>query len=159
MKRVLSVVAFLLLACEDPVHADKVDALGPEPGPYEKGPLHRAGQPCTVCHGGKGPGGPTFDIAGTVFLSPSVTQGVWGAKVVLYDKHGNQDAYVTNEVGTFFAEEGHLTLDFPLWVAIEANGKRVRMQTPIFRETACAACHADPAGPSSVGHVYLEETP
>jgi hypothetical protein len=152
-------VALLLVACEDPVHDDKVDALGPEPGPYPQGPLHRAGQPCTVCHGGKGPGDPTFDLAGTVFRTPNDRQGVVGAKVVLYDREGNTDAYFTNDVGTFIAEEGDLTLDFPLWVAIEADGKRVRMETPIFRETACGACHADPTSPSSVGHVYLEESP
>lgn len=147
------------VACEDPVHDERVDALGPEPGPYPQGPLHRAGQPCTVCHGGKGPGSPTFDLAGTVFVSKNDRRGLVGAKVILYDQFGNTDAYFTNEVGTFIADEGFLSLDFPLWVALELNGERVRMKTPIFRETACGTCHADPASQDSVGHVYFEDAP
>jgi len=158
VKRWLCLLLFSM-GCQDPVHSDKVSALGPEPGPYRPGPLHRAGQPCTVCHGGKGPGKPQFDLAGTVFFSQLDQVGLSSAKVVIYDQSGNTEAYYTNDVGTFVAGDGELGLDFPLWVAIEANGKRVRMETPIFRARSCAECHADPQSQHSVGHVYLESAP
>lgn len=158
MKRWLFLLVWLM-GCEDPVHDDKVSALGPEPGPYETGPLHRAGEPCTVCHGGEGPADPEFDLAGTVFLNQGDLMGLPGARVVVYDQVGNSEAYYTNDVGTFVAPADELGLSFPLWVAIEANGKRVRMETPIFRARSCAECHMDPRDQSSMGHVYLEASP
>jgi hypothetical protein len=35
----------------DPVHQAEVDALGGEVQGVSQGEYHRAGQPCTVCHG------------------------------------------------------------------------------------------------------------
>jgi hypothetical protein len=100
-----------------------------------------------------------FDIAGTVFQSESDLVGLRGARVLLYDQQGNSEAYYSNDVGNFIAPEGELGLSFPLWVAIEANDKRVEMRTPIFRATSCAECHSDPRSRDSVGHVYLEPAP
>jgi hypothetical protein len=56
----------------DPIlDADKA-ALGPEDPNVPEGPLHRAGQPCAVCHrdGGEDP---TFVFAGTVYRDPVET--------------------------------------------------------------------------------------
>ncbi len=63
----------------------------------------------------------------------------------------------TNEVGTFFLEEGALELEFPLWVRLEYGDERRCMKTPIRRERSCAACHFDPAGPSRTFRVYLRD--
>ena len=151
-------VALGLIACESPVHDAQVDALGPEAPGVSPGPTHRPGQPCTVCHGGKGPGSPQFDMAGTVFARADDREGVAGATVWLTEKSGKGVGLFTNEVGNFYTVEGELGLEFPLWTSVEYDGATVEMRTPIFRARACAECHSDPIGQSSVGHVYFYPT-
>jgi hypothetical protein len=29
------------------------------------------------------------------------------------------------------------------------------MESPIYRDGSCAACHTDPLGPASAGHIFL----
>jgi hypothetical protein len=149
---------FAIAGCRDPVHDDEVDALGPEVEGVPQGPEHRPGQPCTVCHGGKGPGSPTFDLAGTVFAYPDSPAPREGALVRVVDGSGAEAAAYTNRVGTFYWTEHQLGLGFPLWVSIEYCGQRVEMKTPIFRETACASCHRGEST-DSVAQVYFEKTP
>ncbi|MBK7586388.1 MAG: hypothetical protein IPI67_40145 [Myxococcales bacterium] len=157
MRRAVGLLFLLASACQDPVHSAKVDALGPEPGPDGPGPFHRPGQPCTVCHGGLGPGKPEFELAGTVFESPDSVTGVDGVRVFLMDKHGNTDSLWSNWVGNFFATAGELTVQRPFWVRLESGDHTIEMKTPVERATACAECHSDPASQSSAGHVYLYE--
>jgi hypothetical protein len=159
--RVASVVlaAALLPGCFDPVHDERVDALGPEAPGVERGPWHRPGQPCTVCHGGKGPGSPTFDLAGTAFERPGDRVPLVGGTIRLVDGAGRSLAVDTNEAGNFWVSESELTLSFPLWVSVEYGATVIEMRTPIFRARSCADCHADPPGPSSAGHVYLRDEP
>lgn len=161
MRRLLA-LAFLCMqvaACEDPALRAKADSLGPDPGPYEDGPLHRAGQPCTWCHSSGGGRNPHFDLAGTVYGHWDKSDGLWGATVRLFDQHGAQQTVTSNEVGTFFLGEGELTLEFPLWVQVEYGGTITSMKTPIMRERSCSACHLDPAGPGSPGHVFFHKPP
>jgi hypothetical protein len=94
-----------------------------------------------------------------VYARPGSNEALGGVQVHLFDQTGKQQTLVSNEVGTFFFVEGDLTLDFPLWVKLEYQGEVIAMKTPIFREASCAACHLDPASPSTVGHVYLWEDP
>jgi hypothetical protein len=148
-----------LLGCFDPVHSDRVEALGPEVPGVPTGPFHRPGQPCTVCHGGKGPGSPTFDLAGTVFELKDQTAPAFGATVRLVDSQGSSYAAGTNEAGNFWIPESELALGFPIWVSVEFSGTSIEMKTPIFRARSCAECHGDPPGPSAVGHVYATEAP
>jgi hypothetical protein len=154
-----TLAAALLIGCFDPVHDDRVDALGPEAAGVPQGPLHRPGQPCTVCHGGKGPGSPTFDLAGTAFERKDQLTPLAGGTILLVDSQGLSLALGTNEAGNFWVSESELGLSFPFWAAVEQGGERIEMKTPIFRARSCADCHADPAGPSSAGHVYLRATP
>ncbi len=148
------VMAGLLLGCFDPVHSDDVDALGPEAAGVPQGPLHRPGQPCTVCHGGDGPGSPTFDLAGTVFELKEQSIGAFGASVLLIDSLGSTQAAGTNEAGNFWIPESELTLGFPIWASVEFAGATIEMRTPIYRARSCGECHGDPPSPSAVGHVY-----
>jgi hypothetical protein len=150
-------VLALLAGCRDAVHDDAVDALGPEPG-VEQGPLHRPGQPCTVCHGGDGPGSPTFDLAGTVFAFADSPEPLPGATVHLIDGAGRRSAAGTNAAGNFYWLEGKLPLEFPLWPSVEHCGRVVEMKTPIFRATACADCHRT-ASASGVAQVFFAQTP
>ena len=155
---VCGMLGLVAVSCRDPVHDDAVDALGPEAPDVEQGPLHRPGQPCTACHGGDGPGGPTFDLAGTVYAFPGAPNPLPGGIVRVVDGSGRSSAVQTNEVGTFYWLEGQLDLEFPIWASVEFCGRVVEMKTPIFRERSCANCHSGP-GPSSVEHVYFAESP
>ncbi|HEY6562347.1 MAG TPA: hypothetical protein VI072_34000 [Polyangiaceae bacterium] len=153
------VAAALSAGCFDPVHDERVEALGPEAPGVDQGPLHRPGQPCTVCHGGKGPGSPTFDLAGTVFERADALDPLVGATVRIVDGQGRSLVVGTNEAGNFWVAESELRLGFPLWVTLEFGEELVEMRTPIFRARSCAECHADPASSSSAGHVYLRAQP
>lgn len=161
MKRLLSICALagVLTACEDPVLTERARSLGPDPGPYEEGPNHRAGFPCTWCHQKGSLSRPYFDLGGTVYARASSDEPLPGARVVLFDRHGKNQTLVSNQVGNFFLEEGALELEFPLWVKLEYQGEVTAMQTPIFRERSCAACHMDPANSKRAGRVYLWEDP
>lgn len=158
----LTVAAALTLAsaCKDPVLEARVEALGPDTGPYPAGPNHRAGAPCTLCHMEGSAASSPFDLGGTVYARVSPKQGLGGVKVRLFDNEGDELGVVTNEVGNFFLRKGELgPIDFPIWVELEYQGEVTAMQAPIFRERSCASCHTDPAGPTSPGHVYFREEP
>lgn len=150
-------LALCASACRDPALDAKAEALGPDYGPYEEGPLHRAGFPCTYCHAKGGKTGPHFDLAGTVYEKKDSPDGLPGVTVRLFDAKGRQQTVGTNEVGTFFLEEDELELEFPLWVRLEYGDEKRCMKTPIHRERSCAACHFDPAGPSRTFRVYLRD--
>jgi len=152
-------VLLLATACEDPVLRAKAESLGPDQGPYEEGPLHRAGDPCNWCHAKGGVAHPYFDIAGTIYTRKSSPEALPGALIHLFDRKGKQVTLQSNGTGNFFMGEGELSLDFPLWVAVERDGKTTKMIAPIFRERSCSACHLDPASSTSAGRVYLWEDP
>jgi hypothetical protein len=152
-------VLMLATACEDPVLSAKADSLGRDQGPYEAGPLHRAGDPCGWCHAKGGKAHPYFDVAGTIYAHQSSSEALPGALIHLFDRHGKQVTLQSNQTGNFFAGEGELGLEFPLWVAVERDGKTTKMITPIFRERSCSACHLEPQSPSSAGRVFLWEDP
>ena len=62
------VLVHLSTSCSlDPVHDGQVSALGAEDSSIPVGEYHRAGQPCTVCHGGEGPAKEVFSVAGTIY--------------------------------------------------------------------------------------------
>ena len=85
-------------------------ALGPEAPNVPKGPLHRAGQPCAVCHrdGGEDP---TFVFAGTVYRDPVEKIAVADAKVVLTDAAGHTFMTTTNCVGNFYVKTSEFSAD------------------------------------------------
>jgi hypothetical protein len=57
----------------------EADALGPDPSGLDEGPLHRAGFPCTRCHGEAWwQEDPVFELAGTVYRQSGDTRGLDG---------------------------------------------------------------------------------
>lgn len=152
------IVAALAGAC-DPVHDDAVEALGGEAPGVDQGPLHRPGQPCLVCHGGKGPGSPTFSVAGTVYRTRSDRTPVAGAVVTITDANGAQRAYATNEAGNFYVPASEWAPPFPLRAAVSYGGATIEMKTRISGDGSCAGCHVDPPSRDSVGHVFAIEEP
>jgi hypothetical protein len=146
----------LLLAACDPVHDDAVDALGGETRGVKKGPLHRPGQPCLVCHDGS-PGSPEeFSVAGTVFLQPSGTEPVDHARVELVGADGAKFELESNAAGNFYVSPDRYRPEFPLEVQVHYQGQTATMHSTIGREGSCAGCHSDPPGPDSPGHVYIQ---
>ena len=161
---VFSIAAACLSQCTsyDPVHAQNVDALGGEAPNVPQGEFHRAGQPCTTCHGPSGPASTQFSIAGTIFATADQKVGVSGAQVLMVDSLGSSPpggSVVTNCVGNFFITPDIWDPAYPVRVAVATPETSAQMIGHIGRETACASCHLDPQGPDSPGHVYLNTTP
>jgi hypothetical protein len=141
----------------DPVEENAVDALGGEAPGVRRGPLHRPGQPCLLCHDGAIGDPPAFSVAGTVFDDPVDLDGANGATVVLTDSTGNTQSATTNAAGNFYLTPSDWSPTFPLTNVgvVSAQGSVVTMQSEIGRSGACATCHVAPAGPSSPGPVCL----
>jgi hypothetical protein len=155
--RLLVLAAGSVAACADPVHEDAVERLGPEIAGVAPGPLHRPGQPCGLCHGPRGPAEDTFALAGTVFERREGTEPAVGVTVRLIDGSGRQYSVRTNRAGNFYFSPSSFEPEWPVWIRLERDGREVEMASAIHRERSCGACHADPAGPAAVGHVYLTE--
>jgi hypothetical protein len=164
MKNVIAliVVAIAIAACADPVHDAEVAALGPEDPSVPKGPLHRPGQPCLLCHS-------DFSVAGTVFNDDLVTP-FDGAVITLTDADENQTTATTNAAGNFYVLESDWKPVFPIGSFTDDAGNAVvgvsivgsdpsnpaQMMTHIGRDGSCASCHFG-SGPTSStpGPVYV----
>jgi hypothetical protein len=147
----------------DPIHTAEVQALGPEATGIPVGEYHRAGQDCSVCHGGEGPASTQFSIAGTVFFGPASAAppvGVGNVTVYLQDNStAMARAFTTNCVGNFFATTGDYNPQFPILVTIggtpQAQYLQVSMQSQIGRDASCGGCHQYPASYDSPGLIHL----
>jgi hypothetical protein len=152
----IAAVSAAALACEDPVHDQLVESLGPENPNVPRGPLHRPGQPCLVCHGGEGPGGAVFSVAGTVYAVLGQPGPAVGASVQVQDIEGRYwTSAPTNAVGNFFVYESDFAPDFPIRMEVFDGNIRQQMQTYAARDGSCADCHSNPPGPTSAGPVYV----
>jgi cytochrome c553 len=148
----------------DPVHQAEVDALGGEVQGVPQGEYHRAGQPCTVCHGPEGPASTQFTMAGTIFHGPVKTTapftaiGVDNAQVTMVDSLNSSFTAFTDCVGNFYVTSAQWNPAFPVLVEVTAGGVTQKMQGHIGRETSCANCHSDPPYYDSPGHIYLAQS-
>lgn len=151
--------ALTAMACADPTISKEEEALGPEVAGIPQGPTHRAGQPCVHCHQSGGPGEPTFSIGGTIYQDAQSQLPIEGARVTLVDSNGASWSLLTNCAGNFYITESDWDPQFPVWASVHWYNIHVDMKTPIYRDGACAGCHASESGPDSPGHVYVSETP
>jgi hypothetical protein len=142
-------------ACVDESHELQVQSLGDEASGVPRGPLHRPGQPCLVCHGVEGPASHQFVLAGTAYATEGETAPSVGALVTLEDVGGSLHAETTNEVGNFYVQVGDWSPTFPLQVTISQGENAQQMLTHIGRAGSCADCHTATAGPLSAGPVYV----
>jgi mono/diheme cytochrome c family protein len=148
-------LAFLWAGCADPVRTSAIEALGPETA-VPVGPLHRPGQPCGVCHADDGNAGP-FSVSGTVYLTKGSTKPAARVEILLFDAANRSHRVRTNCAGNFYVRPGELRPVYPLWVTLRHGTHRTEMESPMFREGSCAACHSESAGPRSAGPVFLAE--
>jgi hypothetical protein len=160
-------------ACGDPVHEAEVNALGPEAPGVPHGPTHRPGQPCLTCHGGEGPGDPTFVTAGTIYVNayaagvPNVP--LVGGTVHLIDANGSTFDSTTNIVGTFYVTTDQWSPTFPLGARSADAGTPADGCVPVGSDAseyageisvappAIAACKGSPTAMTSTmgrGGVY-----
>jgi hypothetical protein len=140
----------------DPVHDAERAALGPEEPNVPEGPLHRAGQPCAVCHR-EGGEDPIFAYAGTVYRDPVEKIAVADAMVVLTDAAGQTFMTTTNCVGNFYVKTSEFLATPPVWASVQRIEFPWKMESPIHREASCAKCHYDPVGPASAGHLFVTD--
>jgi len=153
--RARSMLVFIFVAgcAGDPVQDQAVAALGDETPGVDPGPLHRAGQPCTVCHQADGIAR-AFAVAGTVMRATDDPSGVEGVTIEVLDTGGARRTATSNAAGNFFVLLDDWT---PLWPiatrVVTPDGKDHRMQTPIFREGSCSKCHGTTSGRRSAGPV------
>jgi hypothetical protein len=140
----------------DPVQDSAVAALGGEAPDVRRGPLHRPGQPCLLCHDGALGDPPAFTVAGTVFETASGAGGANGATVSLVDANGSTFSAVTNTAGNFYIVPQEWSPTFPMTVTVTTSASvTLTMHTDVGRDGSCAACHVNPAGPSSPGQVCV----
>ena len=152
---VIGAAAVLASCAVDPVHNASVNALGGEISGVPQGEYHRAGQPCTTCHGPLGPAKTTFTIAGTVFYGPKKAIGVDNVQVIMVDSLNSSFTAYTNCVGNFYVAPEQWKPAYPVLVGIAGGGARADMISHIGREASCANCHKDPPYYDSQGHIHL----
>jgi hypothetical protein len=166
MKLRALVLSAMLVQCNDPLHQQRVDALGGEAAGVSPGATHRPGQPCLTCHGGQGPADAEFSVAGTIFQTAERgSPGLAGGTVILNDSNDATIQAATNEAGNFYLKTSEWAPAFPLHdITLDYAGikpPRPKMHTRIGRDGSCAMCHFDPSDPEKLadrttpGHVYL----
>ena len=147
----------LASGCYDPVHVDAVAALGPETPGITPGPNHRAGQPCSTCHGGDGPAELELSIGGTLYRVRGEKEPLVGGEIIVTDARGESRRVRSNEVGNFFIPKTDWAPVFPLGVAIEAEGIHREMVSTIGRDGGCATCHRDAGDRSFMPGIFLRD--
>jgi hypothetical protein len=159
MRTTSLVLAFSLLTagCADPVIDAEIDALPGEVPGIPRGPTHRGGQPCTLCHSSYGGRHPTFSLAGTVYQKLTNEVPIEGALIQVTDATGTTRQFTSNCAGNFYVPDTDWEPTFPLFIDLSdpATDMSIKMISKIGRDSSCASCHADPAGADSPGHVYL----
>jgi hypothetical protein len=152
----------------------EADALGSDPSGQPNGPLHRAGFPCTRCHGDAWwQEDPPFALAGTIYGTSDDTRGLRDVEVIVRDAAGQELIARTNQSGNFFfiEEEGSAPaprsdgsfqipsdLAFPLRVSVRDGEHEQTMRGLIWRERSCAACHRrEGTDEASNGPIFVRE--
>ncbi|TKC99011.1 carboxypeptidase regulatory-like domain-containing protein [Polyangium fumosum] len=141
------------MGCTNPLQEGAIADLGPESPAIPLGPLHRPGQPCLVCHDGAE--ATELTVAGTIYERADATKPIPDVLVHLVDARGTAYVTATNCAGNFFVRPGDFTPEYPMRVAIERDGFRQEMESPVNVDGSCASCHTNDPSPRSAGRVYL----
>lgn len=161
-----AVLAVVGAASCDPVHSQAVDDLGDEAPGVRRGPAHRPGQPCMLCHDGAIGNPRAFSVAGTVFVDQNFTDPLsanWavGARVDMVGGDGQTFTAQTVDHGNFYVTPQQFTPTYPMTVSVTYGGTTVNMTSLVGRNGSCAGCHILPTpsapqpSPSSPGPVYI----
>jgi hypothetical protein len=140
-------------ACSDPVQDDALTALGPEDPKVKRGPDHRPGQPCLVCHGEAGEG-PEMVVAGTVYAGPTDPTPMAGIDVEVTDARGSVFRTTTRRSGNFYLEKKKARPVVPIRVRLVRGAEETVMVSRIGRTGSCADCHRGTGSRASMPIVY-----
>jgi hypothetical protein len=157
----MALVGFAVLASacdDDPTREAAIAALGPEAPGVKVGPLHRPGQPCVSCHR-EGEEAEAYVVAGTVYRDEATRVPLPGVRVLITDAQARTFEARSNCAGNFYLKPREAQVTWPIWVTMRHGAHEIEMESPIYREGSCAACHAEPAGPRSAGPVFMFEPP
>ena len=157
--RIAILLGVAAAACEDPVRDQAIAALGAEAAGVGRGPLHRPGQPCLLCHDPGGGRDRPFSVAGTIYALADTLVPVTEVQIQLIDKDGRRFTARSNCAGNFYVRPSEYVPHYPMWATVAAEDQTIDMESPIYREGSCASCHTDPKAPSSAGHVFLLDDP
>ncbi len=153
---VCAALALVIVSACDPRLEAQISRLGPEAPGVSTGPLHRPGQPCTLCHDGAAGDPPEFSVAGTIYQRASGTVALANVTVTLTGADGQTYATSTNAAGNFYVTPFHFAPKYPMRVSIASGATTVAMRSHVGWAASCASCHFDPTGPDSPGHVYFD---
>lgn len=154
----LAIAALGSASCIDPVHDNDVEGLGPEAPGVPRGPLHRAGQPCLTCHGGRGPASPDFSVGGTVYTERGGTAPASNVTVLLIGANGESWVATTNDVGNFWVTKAEWEPVYPMTVGISQGNLAQTMNSRIGRSGSCAECHRGAGNSHQMPAIYLTDT-
>jgi hypothetical protein len=155
----LALALMALAGCGDPVRDAIADSLGGEAAGVRPGPDHRPGQPCLVCHSDGARANPAFSLAGTIYRAKDDLTPLGGAEVRVTDSAGKLTRLRSNCAGNFYLLASHSAPAGPLWVTLAYGDYTIDMETPVYREGSCAACHTGSVGPLSAGPVFMTDEP
>jgi hypothetical protein len=82
-----------------------------------------------------------------------------GIEVLIVDDQNVTFRTVSNCAGNFYVRPEEFTPSYPIWLTLRGGDVTRDMDSPVYREGSCAACHKDYVGSDSSGHVYLIEDP
>lgn len=145
-------------SCQDPLRSEQIAALGPEAADTPIGPLHRAGQPCLLCHSEGGLSTP-FTVAGTIYETPGARSPAAGVAIELRDSARRSYVAYSNCAGNFFVSPAEFQPVMPLWVAIRSSSHHAVMESPMNKDGDCATCHTRSVSSQSAGPVFLSALP
>jgi hypothetical protein len=94
-----------------------------------------------------------------VYATQGASDPAVGAAVIIEDSTGATYTAQTNEVGNFYVEANSWAPVYPAQVQVALGDQSQQMLTHIGRDGSCAGCHADPAGRTSPGRVYVAAAP
>ena len=135
-------LALASVACRDPVTEDAIgeSRIGHDASLAGNQPPRHARRPCVLCHGVGGEP-PQMAFAGTVYVDQATRTPLANAEVLVVDAAGRERSVRSNCAGNFYFEPAAGWPRFPAWTSVVAGQLRIDMESPIYREGSCAACH------------------
>jgi hypothetical protein len=97
------------------------------------------GANCLACHTSDGgdPRAPDWGAGGTIFVGPSGTRALDGAKITVTDSKGKQVTMTSNKTGNFYTP---IALVPPINAEVEVDGETISMAAPADN-AGCNSCH------------------
>jgi hypothetical protein len=100
-----------------------------------------------------------MSIGGTVYLVQGQPQPAANATVLIEDINGAFGNATSNAAGNFYIAASAWQPTYPILPQVTLGSVNQQMTTHVGSQGSCGFCHADPAGPTSMGHIYMTIAP